>query len=262
MKKEEMRKEDAAVEEKNVPVESNDKPAEKGNKKKYIIAAVVLALLCGIIFVSCNGCGTKKSEPVGAITVDLLDAKSSTAEYGTDATDLFDLIEIKVGNEVLQPDPKNDPAEDKNARAYVSADGTQYIVTVEPGKLTPNDKGKAEVKYTITKKDAPEEEATPVTVLIDVKDTQAPVIEFKKDTVSVALSSEFKPADNIKSVSDPVDGPLSEIEAGKEKKGTGYYTITSNVDTSKEGEYEVKVDAKDKNGNDASKNYKVTVKKE
>lgn len=92
---------------------------------------------------------------------------------------------------------------------------------------------------------------------IIIKDTKKPNIEFKEEEISCLFDSVFNPVLNIQSIKDPVDGELQYHESFKK----GSYQVTSNVNTSKEGSYKVKVTAIDKNGNKAKKSYKVIVKK-
>lgn len=83
-----------------------------------------------------------------------------------------------------------------------------------------------------------------------VKDTLEPVITLAQDQVRVDLNETYDPADNVKSVNDPVDGKVD-------------YTIDDGgLDTTKDGIYTVTVSASDRSGNKAEKTFRVTVGKE
>lgn len=104
---------------------------------------------------------------------------------------------------------------------------------------------------------------------IEIKDTKAPVITFKQDTVTLDINGTFDKNDNIESISDPVDGAIpylnaqeietmtSELAEGDTLKG--YYTLTGDVDTSAAGSYTITIKAIDNNGNEATKEFTVTV---
>ncbi len=86
-----------------------------------------------------------------------------------------------------------------------------------------------------------------------VVDTQAPVITFNEDSVSISKGTDFDVLSNIASVADPIDGELTEGE------GNGTYTVTSNLDQNTDGTYQVTVTARDINGNTSEKTYEVQV---
>ena len=94
---------------------------------------------------------------------------------------------------------------------------------------------------------------------ITVEDTKKPVIELKKESISITAGDKLELKDNIKSVKDPVDGDLKYSDKAVEKNG--YYIDKGKLDTKKAGTYEVKVIAVDKNGNKAEKKFEVNVKK-
>ena len=94
-------------------------------------------------------------------------------------------------------------------------------------------------------------------ITITVKDTQAPEIIFKSETVEITLGDEIDTASNIESVKDPVDGDIKKSEDHTITED-GYF-ITSDIKT-EAGEYTVTVIAFDKNGNKAEKSYKLVIK--
>ena len=96
-------------------------------------------------------------------------------------------------------------------------------------------------------------------VTLEIKDTKAPEIKFKKEKVEITEGDKFDPASNIESVKDPVDGDIKKSDDKKITKNG--YIITSDVDAKKvKNGYKVKVTAFDVNGNKAEKEYTVNVK--
>ena len=90
---------------------------------------------------------------------------------------------------------------------------------------------------------------------VEVVDTQFPVIEIEKDTLTVTEGTPLNVMPNIRAVSDPVDG---ELPSGDGLSGS--YTAVSDLNTDKPGNYTVTVSASDVNGNQTTKEFKVTVK--
>ena len=90
---------------------------------------------------------------------------------------------------------------------------------------------------------------------VEVKDTVAPEIKLKKKEVSVIIGNGYNLKDNIESVTDPVDGDL---EYSKELS-EGHYIVTGSVNVNSIGTYNVKVTAMDSNGNQTTRDYKVSV---
>lgn len=92
---------------------------------------------------------------------------------------------------------------------------------------------------------------------INVKDTKFPAIKLKKDSITLTEGDKFDALANIESVSDPVDGELKQVKDSTKEFG---YTIKSDVNNNKAGDYSVVVIASDKNGNSSQKDYEVNVK--
>lgn len=91
------------------------------------------------------------------------------------------------------------------------------------------------------------------------EDTTKPIITLVSDSVTVEKGTNYSAKDNIKSVTDAIDGTLE--YAKSDKKGSAYYLIDdSKVDTSKAGTYKVTVTATDKTGNVETKEFNVIVK--
>ena len=97
------------------------------------------------------------------------------------------------------------------------------------------------------------------TIVVKVEDTKKPAIELKKETVTITAGDKLTLKDNVKSVSDSIDGDLKYSDKAIEKDG--YYIDKGKLNTEKAGEYTVTVKAFDKNGNSTEKTFKVVVEK-
>ena len=96
-------------------------------------------------------------------------------------------------------------------------------------------------------------------VTLEIKDTKAPEIKFKKEKVEITEGDKFDPSSNIESVKDPIDGDIKKSDDKKITKNG--YLVTSDVDTKKvKSGYKVKITAYDVNGNKTEKEYTVNVK--
>ena len=96
-------------------------------------------------------------------------------------------------------------------------------------------------------------------IKVVIKDTKKPTIKLKKDKITMTLGDEINLRDNVKTVTDPVDGKLPYSK--KEIKKSGFYIDQGKLDLKKAGTYEVKVNAFDANGNKSEKAFDVVVKK-
>lgn len=100
-----------------------------------------------------------------------------------------------------------------------------------------------------------------VPIIVEVKDTVAPEIQLKEKMISLTTGDSFDMFSNLSSVYDKVDGKIEyqQKEIVNDNVDTNYYTVESNVDTTKPGTYEVVVKAVDKYGNQSSVTYSVEV---
>ena len=100
-----------------------------------------------------------------------------------------------------------------------------------------------------------------VPIIVEVKDTVAPEIQLKEKMISLTTGEDFDMLSNLSSVYDKVDGKIEyqQKEIVNDNVDTNYYTVESNVDTTKPGTYEVVVKAVDKYGNQSSVTYSVEV---
>lgn len=93
---------------------------------------------------------------------------------------------------------------------------------------------------------------------VEVVDTKLPIIEFAKDTVYIYVNTDYDVSSNITSVRDEVDGDIPySAEHLAERKN--YYTIENGLNYNAVGTYTVKVIAYDKNGNESSGSYNISV---
>lgn len=120
-----------------------------------------------------------------------------------------------------------------------------------------DDKKLGEQELTVTFTDG--EKETEKTIKVKVEDTRKPVIELKKETITITVGDKLTLKDNVKSVSDPIDGELK--YSSKQIEKSGYYIDTGKLDTDKTGTYEVKILAYDANGNATEKTFKIVVEK-
>ncbi|MBR2832911.1 MAG: C40 family peptidase [Bacilli bacterium] len=124
---------------------------------------------------------------------------------------------------------------------------TKVKSSVDTSKL-----GKQEIVFEVSKDGIKKEIATTV----EVKDTNAPEVTLKQEEIVITEGEDLDLISNIESVTDKVDGDLAYAE-GEAKEAN--YTVTSDFDKSKPGEYEVTISATDINGNTTQSKYKVKV---
>ncbi len=82
----------------------------------------------------------------------------------------------------------------------------------------------------------------------EITDTQAPIIELKKDTVIKYVGTDYDPKENIERVYDVIDGDLTD------------YTVSGDYDLQNKGIYTVTVTATDRNGLTNEASYCLTIK--
>ena len=207
---------------------SGSTPIEKRKKlyRRINIVANAFFLLVGISTIGVNFYDNyRKNTIYHSLDMSFLSAR--VLEYGSSNYDVREFID-NIDTGVIKSYDKN---------VDTSTIGTQHV-TFEIGK---ND---------VTKEFA---------MAIEVVDTKKPIIEFNSDTVTFYTGTKYDVKSNVKSVRDEVDGDIDySSEDKKEKKD--YYTISSNLNTNKAGNYTVEVTAYDKNGNETKASYKITVK--
>lgn len=161
-------------------------------------------------------------------------------------------------------------AQDENGSSSSKGSDTLKVScnpkTIDPGRI-----GTYKVVFTASSKDHYNQKVEKkFTENFTVEDKQAPVVNLTGDSVTLENGKDFDPASVIAAVNDPVDGDLEKVDAEPEKvkkseKDTGpvyekgWYTVSSNVDNSREGDYTVSVHACDRNGNVSDQSVPVHV---
>lgn len=134
------------------------------------------------------------------------------------------------------------------------AEKSEQDITVKEVKDFDNKKiGEQEIIVVFSLNEETQEEK----VKVNVKDTKAPEITFKSDTVEITLGDSFDTVSNIESVKDVIDGDIAH-STDNTITADGYYfdgDIKAEV-----GEYTINVIAFDKNGNKSEKAFKVIIK--
>ncbi len=143
--------------------------------------------------------------------------------------------------------------------------GDDSVQIAVAGAIDLSKLGKQDVAYTLTA----DGQSLQRTITFEVCDTKKPKIELDKESVTIELGATYDPLTNVKSVADPVDGDLKKIDTPPEAKGSkpgeqrfydaGWYVVEGELDSGKADKYFLTVRAQDRNGNEASKQFTVTV---
>lgn len=220
------------------------------NKKKTIIIVIAAVLLIAAVAFGYVSSQNKKKDDAQKtafdnVTVEVKDDYSETIPL----TNEENILDTKDFIEVL----KNGKA-DKNTK----------VIKVSRDTIDTSKEGGYTITYTIETIDSLGNKATKdykKTFTVTNTDEVAPAIKFNKDTVEINSGDTYDPLTNIKSVKDDFDGEIAKADKKPDESGTAYYVIdASKLDTSKAGEYKVKVTAADKAGNESSKEFTVKVK--
>lgn len=142
----------------------------------------------------------------------------------------------------------------KEAKAYIE-DGLE-VVKVYPEVIDTSKVGEVEVFFTVKDTENDDYESQ-LSQTFEVVDKSAPQFKLTDKTVSISANSDFKPESYIKD-----DAGLTKVDAEPAEDATfdkGWYTIDSNVDTSKAGSYTVKYHAVGNGGGTTDLTLKVTV---
>jgi len=142
-------------------------------------------------------------------------------------------------------------------------DTLSFVEKVENGEITDYTKeidtsnvGVQRLSYEISKEDVTKD----FLINVEVVDTKKPIIELEKESTTLYQGTSFDIKSNVKSVKDEVDGDISYVENVPEVNENGYYTVVSDFDKDKIGEYTVDIVAVDKNGNSEKASYTIIVK--
>lgn len=204
---------------------------------KYVVYGLSFLILATFIYLT-------YSMIVRAININKLnEAKKASYEKTYEALNMKvneDLLEVEYGDDF---DIDSIVAE---SNGEVSIDGR--VDTSKIGTYTLNFlvKTKDEYDQEVSKSFASD---------IEVVDTKKPIIELSDTNLSMLLGEEFEPLENIVKVYDEVDGDINYSE----ELSRNSFTVESDIDTNKEGVYDIKVTAKDKNGNKSEATYQMSV---
>lgn len=231
--------------------ETSNKPDDsKKKKQKWFIIIICFVLIAGVAEFGYLSSQSKKKEEAQKTAFDnvAVEVKDDYAET-IPLTSEEKILKTKDLVEILK-----DGKADKNTK----------ITKVSKDTIDTSKEGGYIITYTIETIDSLGNKATKdykKTFTVTNTDEVAPVIKLNKDTVEITEGDAYDPSGNIKSVKDDFDGNITKADKKPDEAGTAYYLIDfSKLDTSKAGEYKVKVTAADKAGNEATKEFTVKVK--
>ena len=231
--------------------ETSNKPDDsKKKKQKWFIIIICFVLIVGVAEFGYLSSQSKKKEEAQKTAFDnvAVEVKDDYAET-IPLTSEEKILKTEDLVEILK-----DGKADKNTK----------ITKVSKDTIDTSKEGGYIITYTIETIDSLGNKATKdykKTFTVTNTDEVAPVIKLNKDTVEITEGDAYDPSENIKSVKDDFDGNITKADKKPDEAGTAYYLIdSSNLDTSKAGEYKVKVTAADKAGNEAAKEFTVKVK--
>ena len=231
--------------------ETSNKPDDsKKKKQKWFIIIICFVLIAGVAEFGYLSSQSKKKEEAQKTAFDnvAVEVKDDYAET-IPLTSEEKILKTKDLVEILK-----DGKADKNTK----------ITKVSKDTIDTSKEGGYIITYTIETIDSLGNKATKdykKTFTVTNTDEVAPVIKLNKDTVEITEGDGYDPSENIKSVKDDFDGNITKADKKPDEAGAAYYLIdSSKLDTSKAGEYKVKVTAADKAGNEATKGFTVKVK--
>jgi len=140
-------------------------------------------------------------------------------------------------------------------------------VSVDVAQIDLSQVGSQIVTYNFTASDIYNQIVNKSTGLqISVRDTKKPKIELNEEEVKIFKGDEYDIKDNIKNVSDEVEGKLTYLQKRPDKKneGTllydkGWYVIEGDYKLEEAGTYTIKVYSEDNHGNSSTKEFKLVV---
>lgn len=231
--------------------ETSNKPDDsKKKKQKWFIIIICFVLIAGVAEFGYLSSQSKKKEEAQKAAFDnvAVEVKDDYAET-IPLTNEEKILKTEDLVEILK-----DGKADKNTK----------ITKVNKDTIDTSKEGGYVITYTIETIDSLGNKATKdykKTFTVTNTDEVAPVIKLNKDTVEITEGDDYDPSGNIKSVKDDFDGNITKADKKPDEAGSAYYLIdSSKLDTSKAGEYKVKVTAADKAGNEATKEFTVKVK--
>lgn len=217
-----------------LPIEQSE-PDELEQSKKFV-RKFALGFLATLVFL---------------FIAQLYFANQKKALIEQEKQEIFDSLNLRLNDaEVVEYGSNFDPESlilEKNGNLQIVGTidtkklGVQYIIY----NLVGLDKNKQPMIRSYAKK-------------LRVVDQQFPLIELKKDTITIPAGLLFDAKENIKSVYDPIDGELKLSDT----LTLGTYIISqSDVKSDEIGKYPVIIKAMDMNGNTFTSGFTVTVEK-
>ncbi len=141
-----------------------------------------------------------------------------------------------------------------------------YSIKAEPSELDTSKVGSTKVKFTLTNINN-DKESNEFLKTIEVIDSNPTNIVLNINGVNLEVGEEFNLDSYVEDleVIDSIDGEFELVEEEPKLRadGTyekGWYTITDNVDTSKEGNYKIVIRTVDKHGQELNKEIPVKIK--
>ena len=204
------------------PISSISKDRKKRKMKKSVVIAFA-AIAIGVVFLGYTSHRLYVKKTYESLAINFTNNRE--IEYGTSDYDPMSLVKTISDGKITK---------------YTSLDTSKV--------------GTKKLVFEITKDNVVKK----ISVKVKVKDSNAPTITLKEDSVNINLGDNYDNKSNIESVKDVVDGdiPYSDTET----QGA-YYTVNGNIDVNNPGEYNVTVKANDANGNESEVSYKVNVVK-
>ncbi len=133
----------------------------------------------------------------------------------------------------------------------------KFIKNVEGKIVSVQDKidtsmvGEQEVLLTVKKENVVRE----IPILLTVVDTVAPAIELKEEKVTITKGDDYDLTSNVQSIRDDVDGDIGYLNEVLEDSVLYYHFDYDTAVIDDVGEHEIKVLAKDKNGNETTNSF-------
>lgn len=90
-----------------------------------------------------------------------------------------------------------------------------------------------------------------VPIVVSVVDTVAPVIQLKEEKVTITSGDQYDFSNNVDSIKDQIDGDISYLSEVDDNSKFYYHFDYNAEEINDVGEHEVKITAKDKNGNES-----------
>ena len=237
----------------------NDKKFQKTYKDTLILLILFINITCGYIqykSYKTNISEREKSHTLAQQGLSLRTIQGPMLEYAIDqAISVFDFVE-----------------------GYSSTiDSAEIIVISDTDYIDTSVVGTKQVNFMLVSYDEYGEKVSKeCRRLFYVRDTVIPTIYLTEKSLVITVGDSWNPEDNIKSVSDKIDGELKRIskseipirlneDISEPEQGVtqfynhGWYYLDSDIDLNKPGSYTVSITACDKNGNTVTDSFDVIV---